>query len=323
MGKIKGYSIAICLLQVLICFSQADDGIKNEKVVIIKKKYDETSKITKYQYDSVFYETARSQKEVEFLQFDYKSDEFWVKGFITKPLLLSKKKYPVVIYNRGGTGNYGKILDEDLPFFYKWYQDGFIVVASNYRFVDERGPFDQFGGSEINDIISLFEYLKAFDFLDLDNVFMLGVSRGGMMTYQMTKILSVRAAAVIGGVANLNTLLQNRPVFLNGWDDAEKEEDNYKGLRNVLNDFDIYKEQYIKDRSAVQWANKINCPIYILHSRQDGFVSVNQAIEMVGELQKANKEYQLKVYNEKSHSLPFQYFDSHQEIVDWFKKYIK
>ncbi|MCX2764981.1 alpha/beta hydrolase family protein [Aquimarina muelleri] len=292
-------------------------------MILINKKYNETSKVTQYLYDSLFYETAHSQKKVGFFEFDYKSDEFLVKGFITKPLRLSKKKYPVIIYNRGGTGNYGKISAEDFPFFYKWYQEGFIVVASNYRFVNERGPFDQFGGSDINDVISLFKYLKVFDFIDLENVFMIGVSRGGMMTYKLTKYLSVNAAAVIGGVTNLKTLIQNRPVFLNGWNDAEKEEDNYKGLRNILKDFDIHKEQYIEDRSAVRWANKINTPIYILHSRQDGFVSVNHAIEMAGELEKANKEYQLKVYNEKSHSLPFQYFDSHEEISDWFKKHMK
>lgn len=322
MKKIKGYSIAICLLKVFICFSQIS-GVKNEEVVNIKKNYRETPKITQYLYDSIFYETARSQKEVNFLQFDYKSDEFWVKGFITKPVVLTKKKYPVIIYNRGGTGNYGRVSDKDFPFFYKWYQDGFIVIASNYRFVDERGPYDQFGGSDVNDVVSLFENLKTFDYIDLDNVFMIGVSRGGMMTYKLTKSISVNAAAVIGGVSNLKTLIQNRPVFLNGWNDAEKEEDNYKGLRNVLKDFEVHKEQYIKDRSAVQWADRINSPIYILHSRQDGFVSVNHALQMAEELQKANKEYQLKVYNEKSHSLPFQYFDSHEEILDWFKKHMK
>ena len=189
--------------------------------------------------------------------------------------------------------------------------------------MDERGPFDQLEGSDVNDVISLFEYLKAFDFIDLGNVFMIGVSRGGMMTYKVTKSISVNAAAVIGGVSNLKTLIQDRPVFLNGWNDAEKEEDNYKGLRNVLKDFNVYKEHYIEDRSAVQRADKIKSPIYILHSRQDGFVSVNHAIEMAEKLQKANKEYKLKVYNEKSHSLPFQYFDSHEEILDWFRKHIK
>ena len=116
MGKIKIYSVVICLLKIFICFSQVD-GIKNKEVINIKKKYSETSKITKYLYDSIFYEAARSQKEVNFLQFDYKSDEFWVKGFITKPMVFTKKKYPVIIYNRGGTGNNGRISDKDFPFF--------------------------------------------------------------------------------------------------------------------------------------------------------------------------------------------------------------
>lgn len=301
-------------------FSQS--GIYNVNQIEIKKTYKELSPLGKYRYDSLSYKKARNQKDYVFETFNYKSDDFEISGYLCRPKKTTGKKTPAIIYNRGGTGNFGRLSEEDLPDFYQLAKNGFAVYASNYRFVGKMGKIDQNGGDDINDVINLYEIVKKIDYIDSNNIFMMGVSRGGMMTYQSLKKINLNAAAVIGGVADFKLQSTQRPIFINGWSDLE-EEYNYKGLVNILPEFNKNSERYLNERSAVAWADKINTPIYILHSRQDGRVSVAGAIKLVQQLDSFNKEYKFKIYNKKSHSLPYSKFDSFEEIIKWFKSHIK
>ncbi|WP_299434720.1 prolyl oligopeptidase family serine peptidase [uncultured Maribacter sp.] len=300
-------------------FSQS--GIYKINQIEIKKTYKEISPIGKYRYDSLSYEKARNQKEYIFETFKYKCDGFEISGYSCRPKKTSKK-VPVIIYNRGGTGNFGRLSEEDLPDFYWLAKNGFAVYASNYRFVGDMGKIDQSGGDDINDVLKLHEIVKKINYVDSNNIFMIGVSRGGMMTYQSLKKININAAAVIGGVADLKLQSIQRPIFISGWSDLE-EEYNYKGLANILPEFNKNSEKYLNERSAVEWANEINTPIYILHSRQDGRVSVTGAIELVQQLDFFDKEYKFKIYDRKSHSLPYSKFDSFTEIIEWFKNHLK
>ncbi len=301
-------------------FSQS--SIYNINQVEIKKTYKEISPLGKYRYDSLSYEKARNQKEYVFETFNYKSDGLEISGYLCRSKKTNNKKIPVIIYNRGGTGNFGKLSEEDLPDFYALAKEGFAVYASNYRYIDKLGAIDEFGGDDINDVLNLYRIIKKIDYIDDQNIFMLGVSRGGLMTYKSLTKINLNAAAVLGGVANFKNLTDERPIFLTGWTDLS-EDLNYKGLKNILQNFEQNKEEYLNERSAIKWANKINTPLYILHSRQDGRVPVKGAIELVQQLNSFDKEYKFKIYDRKSHSLPYSKFNSFEEIIRWFKSHIK
>ncbi|WP_348747757.1 alpha/beta hydrolase family protein [Tenacibaculum sp. 190524A02b] len=296
--------------------------IYNITQIAIKKTYKETSGLAKYRYDSLSYKEARVQNKYIYEKFNYKSDGFEVEGFLCRPKSLGNKKIPVIIYNRGGTGNIGRLSEEDLPDFYWFAKNGFAVYASSYRFVGKLGKLDQAGGEDVNDVVNLYNAVKNIEFVDPNNIFMMGVSRGGMMTYQSLKRINVNAAAVIGGVADLNILSKKRPIFITGWSDLE-EKYNYKGLENILPNFAENKEKYLNQRSATKWASQINSPVYILHSRQDGRVSVIGALELAKQLHNFKKEYKMKIYDRKSHSLPYSKFDGFEEIIEWFKNHIQ
>lgn len=310
-------SVTCLLLGAFPSFSQLVD----EKVVQLTRPYQDLSGLGKYLYDSAFYESTRKQQDFDFVTFTYPSDELLVEGFLCRPAELNKK-LPLIIYNRGGTGNFGKLTNEVFPYFYELAKEGFIVAGTNYRFVGENGKNDEIGGVEINDVINLIDLMKTLPYVDTENVFMLGISRGGLMTYLASAKTEMNAVAVIGGVADNRLQTLARPIFLEGWDDLSEEE-NYRGLRNILPDFDRKKEQYMRDRSPVLWADQIKNPVLILHSRQDGRVKPDQALLMAQALQKANKPYQLKIYDRKSHSLPSKWFDSAEEVVSWFKTYLE
>lgn len=318
----KSLKLVKFLLILLLLHGSLMAQIQSRKTIKLIKPYTDISPTGKYLYDSLLYESARNQNNFEFSTFTYNSDGLSVEGYLCQPIsATNKNKLPVIIYNRGGTGNYSKLTEEIFPYFYSLAKEGFVVIGSNYRFINEMGKHDELGGVEVNDVVNIYNLAKELPFVDSRNVFMMGLSRGGLMTYSAAQHLNLNAIAVLSGVADSEKQYENRQIFINGWDDLS-EDDNYLGLKSVLPDFELNKAAYLLARSPVKWAERINCPVLILHSRQDGFVRVNQAFDMALALQKAQKSYQLKIYDKKSHALPARNFDSLEETISWFKSHM-
>ena len=57
------------------------------------------------------YEEARTQKEFNIAEITYASDGLPVRGMLIKPKALGPNKWPVIIFNRGGNGDLGRITD--------------------------------------------------------------------------------------------------------------------------------------------------------------------------------------------------------------------
>jgi len=294
----------------------------DQQSVQLHTPYDELDGYSRYLYDSSFYEEARIQQTHEYVTFTYRNDGLTIEGYSCRPKGQTQKKLPVIIYNRGGTGNFGKLTPDIFPYFYELAKEGFLVFGSNYRFVGDQGKYDELGGVDLLDLLELVRLVKELPGVDSTNVFMMGVSRGGLMTYLAAREINLDAVAVLSGVSNSVLQYERRPIFIEGWDDTPPDE-HYLGLANVLPDFQSKKEEHLTTRSPTAWANEINSPVLILHSRQDGFVRVEQAYEMAKALEEAQKPYQLKIYNQKSHALPAWNFDSIEETMAWFKAHMK
>jgi hypothetical protein len=70
----------------------------------------------------------------------------------------------------------------------------------------------------VRDVVHLIPLARTLGYIDMHNVFMLGWSRGGMMTYLTLKHhLPVNAVAVIGGLTDLVALGKRRPTLVNVW----------------------------------------------------------------------------------------------------------
>lgn len=310
------------LTSIITLDASGQSTLKNAIKVEIQAPYQAISPLGKYRYDSLSYEKARTQTEYEFEKFVYESDGFLVEAFSCRPKSTKGSIIPAIIYNRGGTGNIGRITEEDFPDFYALAKEGFVVFASNYRFVGDLGGVDQIGGAEVNDVLNLHRIIQSVDYVDKHNIFMFGVSRGGLMTYKSLAQINLSAAAVIGGIADFEDLVYKRSIFLEGWSDLTEVE-NYEGLHNILPKFEENREEILKERSVIHWAEEINTPIFLLHSRQDGRVPINGTLKLIERLQELGKEYKVKIYNGKSHSLPYSKFDSFEEIVNWFRVNMK
>lgn len=90
------------------------------------------------------------------------------------------------MYNRGGNSKIGLLGDEDTAKL--CVLTNRIIVASQYRGADGGSGKDEFGGKDLNDVIKLIDLCEThFDFINMKDFCVAGVSRGGMMTYMTAK----------------------------------------------------------------------------------------------------------------------------------------
>ncbi len=151
----------------------------------------------------------------------YLSDGLKVKGYVAYPGDTSKK-YPCIIWNRGGIGNRG-VIDSFTArgLFGQLASWGYVVFASQYRGNDGGEGKDEFGGDDLNDVLNLTPLAKEFEFADDDRWGIEGWSRGGMMTYlALTKnnhpaypAANFKCAIITGGIANLRCNSDESPFM--------------------------------------------------------------------------------------------------------------
>lgn len=314
-----------CFFLILI-FSEVSSGQTVEPhfseagKIKLETPYTEQTKFIKWYYDSTFYENARHTRSFECQKIFYKSDTATVEAWLYKPLVTGIEKLPVIIYNRGGNGNFGNLTETNLVDFYKMAENGYLVIATKTRFAGINGKYDQHGGIDVNDIVALKTIYTSLSYADTANVFMYGFSRGGQNTYQASLKMKLNAIVVTAGTADWVSRINERREFVEGWKDEDPAMD-YLGFAKVFPNWKTDSLQILKDRSAIYWADKINTPVLILQSRQDTKVPCYNALMLATKLQEHNKEYSLIIYNEPSHSLPFSQFDSYDQMFKWFEKH--
>jgi dipeptidyl aminopeptidase/acylaminoacyl peptidase len=307
------------IFSLLIAQNANAQNPKGSGVISIKENFQQQSNFVKWYYDSSYYEAARKTKKYECIQIFYNSDTATVEAWLYKPKKVTTKKFPLVIYNRGGMGNFGNLEETNLVDFFKIAENGYVVLASKTRFSGINGKFDQHGGVDVDDIVNLKSIYENLSYIDTANVFMYGFSRGGQNTYQASGRMNLNAMVVTAGTTDWLSRINERREFVDGWTDEDSSM-NYLGFAKVFPNWQTDSVQILKDRSAIYWAEQIKVPVLILQSRQDNKVPCYNALEMAARLQEYNKEYSLIIYDEPSHSLPFKYFDSYDQMFNWFNK---
>lgn len=291
-----------------IVSSQANGDIHHREPVQFPS-YSTVKDISWY-YPEDQYQAAISDQELLYEKVTYFSEGLKVIAFITTPLRPSTHKYPVVIFNRGSYIR-NDIAFVHAPLFKMLVQNGFIVVAPALRESEGGEGKDELGGKELADIMHVQELLKKIK-IDTDNVFMLGESRGGMMTFQAIRNgYPMRAAATIGAITDLE-------VYVN---DQKWEE---KTLVGIWSDYSAHKKEILEKRSVLQWDKDINVPVLILHGAKDPQVKPDHALRLAQNFSTLGKTYQLVIFSEGNHILSGSVTaERDREVVQWFKKYLK
>jgi dipeptidyl aminopeptidase/acylaminoacyl peptidase len=259
------------------------------------------------------YERRRAYQGLECQRITYLSDGLRITGYLWKPKDTAGKKLPLILFNRGGNRDFGELSPWEQEGFYSYVSNGFVVLASQYRGVDGGEGREEFGGAEVHDVLNLLPLARSLGYVDLSNVFLLGESRGGMETYlELKSGIPVRAAAVVSGEADLVAGSRSRPEMI------------YAVYRQLIPGFLQNGPALLRERSVVDWPEKINVPLLILHGTADWRTNPrDQALAVAEKLQELGKTYELVMYAQDSHGLPFHWRDRDQRIVEWFRRYVQ
>lgn len=299
-------SVTSCMSSFIRTYDKKVNNVENEKIDSWDPKsytsLDEIISIEEVSTDDI----EQLKGLCNTYRIKYKSDDCEVISYLSIPreCLKNKKTYPCVIFNRGGNREYGKNSAGEIAFYAESFN--MIIFASQYRGVDGGTGREEFGGADLNDVLKLIDLCSKFSFVDMNKLYMIGGSRGGMMTYMAVREDNrIKKSIVVSGIAD---------VFMDyEYSDETMRKEVYEDL--IGGTPEEMAEEY-KRRSATYWADEIKCPVLIIHSKQDKKVSYAEAEKMAESLEKAGKEYKLITYDDDFHGF-------HEEdlnvILDWFR----
>ena len=240
----------------------------------------------------------------------YRSDGLKVAGLMWRPKDQGSKRLPLIIFTRGGNRDFGKM--PPWHGFHRLAAEGFVVMASQYRGVDGGEGVEEFGGADVDDVRNLVPVAASLGFVDLDNVFLLGWSRGAMEALLALKQgLRANAIAVGGGLLDLVAEAQRRPTLVtNVWS-------------VLIPQFASRGDAALRERSAMYWPEAVTVPILIMHGGGDWRASPLESMKFAQKLHTAGRIYELVVYANDDHAISGNRTDSNRRILEWFRKHMR
>ncbi len=261
-------------------------------------------------YDEKVQDVAQKRSEKIFAyKIIYKSQGHKVVGYIVEPR--EGKELPCIIYNRGGSNNFGKIEDEHLftRMIGRLAENGYIAITTQYSGNAGGEGKDEHGGSDIEDIVSLYKILRLYSRANTKRIGMYGASRGAMMIFIiLAKVKWLKAAVAIAGPTNLIRQSKERPE-----------------MKSVFKKMFGGSLKELKKRSALYWADKMTkkTPILIMHGAADWRVNPLDSLELAQKLLRYKIPYHLIMYEGADHNLTEFRKESNIATIDWFDRYVK
>lgn len=242
----------------------------------------------------------------------YMSDGLEVFGYMTRPAA-DKTKLPLIVYLHGGYENeYWMQTSAVNGLLSGIASQGYVVIAPQYR----GGSIgkDEMGGADLNDVINMIELAKNLDYVDAENIYLIGGSRGGLMALLLAKenIDGIKGGAITSGLYsiqfnyNYHKGVSARLFFMNEIG-LETPEENPLG--------------YAK-RSATMWANKIDIPLLMIHGTDDEECPIDQVYEFITQMDRYGKEYEFAELEGEGHSLSDKLINPLGESLKYFENNI-
>jgi dipeptidyl aminopeptidase/acylaminoacyl peptidase len=243
-------------------------------------------------------------------QFFYESNGHRVEGWLARPEIV-EEKLPVVVWNRGGYGDYGLLTQESVT---RWMGKiaawGYIVIGSQYSGNGQSEGKDELGGQEIQDVLNLYPVIQKLPEADLERIGMYGPSRGGMTTYlALPNAPWVKAVVILGGLSNAVRWYDDNPLMR---------------FKIALAGIQIEKKD-LEARSAILWADRFSktTPILLLHGKADADISVDDSIEIAKEFERCGVPHKLELFEGGDHRLSTHREERDRLTREWFDHHLK
>lgn len=257
-------------------------------------------------------EYAAILNDVAVSSITYASDGLKVKGYLAVPK--AGEHLPCVIWNRDGNRAFRAVTNlEAVTVLGALARRGYIVVASQYRGSPGSDGRDELGGGDVDDVLNLLPLLESLPRADPGRVGIVGLSRGGMMTYlALSRTTRIAAAVVASGISDLFEWL-------------EKRRDMESAFEALVPDFHEKREETLAARSAIRWPEKLapQTPILILAGARDWSVSPQQSLDMARALLARHHPFRLVLLERAGHDLREQKDEADREITGWLDRYVR
>lgn len=212
-------------------------------------------------------------------------------------VLPEKSPAPGIIFIHGHRGNsYAALIVG------KAYQEmGYAVcLPTMMGYGNSQGKQDYCGPQTIAAVKKGIEIYLQQDFVDKDKVGIHGVSRGAVTASLLTADpeLSLKAAVFEAGAYDLEYLYKNQTI-------PESTRKNIERETGGSSSEELHK------RSSIYSADKIRCPVMLLHGEKDDTFPVEQATMMDKKLTESKVPHILALMPEKEHFLGKQGRETH------------
>lgn len=238
-----------------------------------------------------------------------------IEGIFTRPTTPNEKPpFKMVLYPHGGPHSKSSLgFDFTVQIL---AANGYSVFQPNYRgsagygqrFIDA-DRFD-FGGGDMQDILSGIQHLIAIGLVDAKRQFAYGTSYGGYTTCSLIgQTNQFRAAVPQNAVTDLNVMWGLTDI--QSWTEWE-----FGGLPWEV-------PQLMRNHSPLTFASRVRTPTLILHAANDRRCPLPMGRMFYRALKSAGLETQMFIYPDEGHpikQLPHQEDVLHR-VLDWFAKH--
>jgi dipeptidyl-peptidase-4 len=218
-----------------------------------------------------------------------------LNGYIMKPEKIKDgEKLPVLMMVYGGPGSQ-QVLNAFSSFDYIWHQyicqHGYIIACVDNRGTGGRGEefekctYLKLGEYELADQIEAAKFLGSLPYVDKNRIGMWGWSFGGYMS----------TLCITKGADYFSTAIAVAPVT------------DWRYYDN------IYTERYMRKPSENEEGYKAYSPLYftdlikgkflLVHGLEDDNVHPQNSFQLINELVKSNKQFEMQVYTNKNHNI--------------------
>ncbi|MBW8192467.1 S9 family peptidase [Neiella marina] len=224
-------------------------------------------------------------------------DELEVPGLLYKPLTASAdNKVPALIWIHGGPGGQSRMGYSAAK--QHLINHGYALFAVNNRGSSGYGKTfyhlddKRHGEDDLQDIVYAKKYLQQLDWVDTDNIGVIGGSYGGYLTMAaMAFTNEFKVGVNIFGVTNWVRTLESIPPW---WESFRQY------LYDELGDPATDKERLMRI-SPLFHADKIQSPVLVVQGANDPRVLQVESDEMVAEIRKNNVPVEYVLFDDEGH----------------------